>query len=152
MINVNLYTDGACSRNGMEHASGGWCAILDYNGTRKKISGFESATTNNRMELTAVIEGVKALKKPCQITVHTDSQYVCSGVSNYREWMSRGWKTAKGSVPKNRDLWDQLVKVGLTGGHKLKFVHVEGHAGHEMNEACDKQARLEAKSRGSYVV
>ncbi|PZQ46016.1 MAG: ribonuclease HI [Micavibrio aeruginosavorus] len=131
-MSVELFTDGACSGN---PGPGGWAALLRYNGHEKEISGGELDTTNNRMEMTAVIEGLAALKKPSTVTVYTDSQYVQRGVT---EWM-KGWK-AKGwpSRIKNQDLWLRIDSALQT--HSVKFVWVRGHDGHIENERVDKLA------------
>ena len=131
-MSVEIFTDGACSGN---PGPGGWAALLRYNGHEKEISGGEHDTTNNRMEMMAVIMGLTALKKPSTVTLYTDSQYVQRGVT---EWM-KGWK-AKGwpARIKNQDLWqriDAAIQV-----HKVKFVWVRGHDGHEENERVDKLA------------
>ena len=129
---VEMFTDGACSGN---PGPGGWAALLRYNGHEKELSGGEKETTNNRMEMMAVIEGLAALKKPSKVTLYTDSQYVQKGVT---EWM-KGWK-AKGWPDriKNQDLWkriDSAINV-----HDVKFVWVRGHDGHAENERVDKLA------------
>ncbi len=131
-MSVEIFTDGACSGN---PGPGGWGALLRYNGVEKEISGGELETTNNRMEMMAVIQALSALKKPSTVTLYTDSQYVQRGVT---EWMA-GWK-AKGWPDriKNQDLWrriDSALQV-----HKVKFVWVRGHDGHEENERVDKLA------------
>ncbi len=131
-MTVEIFTDGACSGN---PGPGGWAALLRYNGVEKEISGGEHETTNNRMEMMAVIMGLAALKKPSTVTLYTDSQYVQRGVT---EWM-KGWK-AKGWPDriKNQDLWqriDSAIQV-----HNVKFVWVRGHDGHEENERVDKLA------------
>lgn len=131
-MSVEIFTDGACSGN---PGPGGWAALLRYNGHEKEISGGEAETTNNRMEMMAVIEALSALKKPSKVTLYTDSQYVQRGVT---EWMA-GWK-AKGwpSRIKNQDLWlriDAVLQV-----HSVKFVWVRGHDGHIENERVDKLA------------
>ena len=131
-MSVEIFTDGACSGN---PGPGGWAALLRYNGHEKEISGGEHDTTNNRMEMMAVIMGLTALKKPSTVTLYTDSQYVQRGVT---EWL-KGWK-AKGwpARIKNQDLWqriDAAIQV-----HKVKFVWVRGHDGHEENERVDKLA------------
>lgn len=131
-MSVEIYTDGACSGN---PGPGGWAALLRYNGHEKEISGGDVETTNNRMEMMAVIEALSALKKPSKVTLYTDSQYVQRGVT---EWMA-GWK-AKGwpSRIKNQDLWlriDAVLQV-----HSVKFVWVRGHDGHIENERVDKLA------------
>lgn len=144
-FDVTIYCDGSCSRNGSENATGGWSAIISFAGREKVVTGFESNTTNQRMELRALIEGVRVLKKPCNITAFTDSQYVIVGTQNLREWRARGWKTASGSSPRNKDLWDELVSVGLAGGHKITMKKVQGHAGDQMNERADKLAKEASK-------
>ena len=134
MFQVKIYTDGACSRNGDKNAIGGYGAIILCEGHEKIVRGYAVGTTNNRMELTAVIEAVKALKKPCQIQVVTDSQYVINGTKSMRAWLQ------KKDLP-NRDLWIQLITVGNKGSHKMKFLHIKGHSGEIFNERCDKIAR-----------
>ncbi len=131
-MSVEIFTDGACSGN---PGPGGWAALLRYNGVEKEISGGEPETTNNRMEMMAVIQGLSALKKASKVTVYTDSQYVQKGVT---EWM-KGWK-AKGwpSRIKNQDLWLRIDSAIST--HEVKFVWIRGHDGHEENERVDKLA------------
>ena len=131
-MSVEIFTDGACSGN---PGPGGWAALLRYNGNEKEISGGEFDTTNNRMEMMAVIQGLSALKKPSKVTLYTDSQYVQRGVT---EWMA-GWK-AKGwpARIKNQDLWLRIDSV--LQSHDVKFVWVRGHDGHEENERVDKLA------------
>ena len=143
MPEVEIYTDGACSGN---PGAGGWGAILRYGQIEKELSGGEKETTNNRMELTAVIEALKALKKPCTITLYTDSRYVMDGVNEWLpNWKVNGWRTAnKKTQVKNIDLWQSLesfLKI-----HKIKWVWVKGHNGHPENERVDKLARDQAKS------
>lgn len=139
-LEVTLATDGACKGN---PGPGGYGAILQFKGHEHEIAGYEPETTNNRMELRAVIEGVRALKKPCLITIVTDSQYVCNGIATARARMSNGWKTASGSKVKNIDLWQELTDVGIKGKHKFQCLKVEGHRGHDLNERCDKLAKLQ---------
>ena len=131
-MSVEIFTDGACSGN---PGPGGWAALLRYNGHEKEISGGEHDTTNNRMEMMAVIMGLAALKKPSTVTLYTDSQYVQRGVT---EWM-KGWK-AKGwpARIKNQDLWQRIDSALQV--HSVKFVWVRGHDGHEENERVDKLA------------
>lgn len=132
MFNVTIYTDGACSGN---PGVGGYGAILMCNGHKKIVKGFcKKITTNNRMELTAVIEAIKALQAPCKVTVHTDSQYLCTGATHEKDWL-----TAE-SRP-NHDLWAELIDVKREGKHTIKFVKVKGHTGIRMNEECDKIAK-----------
>lgn len=144
MPDVEIYTDGACSGN---PGAGGWGAILRYGSVEKELSGGESDTTNNRMELTAVIEALKALKKPCNIVLYTDSRYVMDGVNEWLpNWKLNGWRTSNKKTPvKNVDLWQILES--LIEKHKIKWVWVKGHNGHPENERVDKLARDEAKSR-----
>lgn len=131
-MSVEIFTDGACSGN---PGPGGWAALLRYNGHEKELSGGEHDTTNNRMEMMAVIMGLAALKKPSTVTLYTDSQYVQKGVT---EWM-KGWK-AKGwpARIKNQDLWQRIDSALQV--HNVKFVWVRGHDGHEENERVDKLA------------
>lgn len=144
MPEVEIYTDGACSGN---PGAGGWGAILRYGSVEKELSGGESDTTNNRMELTAVIEALKALKKPCNIVIYTDSRYVMDGVNEWMpNWKINSWRTSNKKTPvKNVDLWQSLES--LLEIHKIKWVWVKGHNGHPENERVDKLARDEAKSR-----
>ncbi|SIT03010.1 ribonuclease HI [Alicyclobacillus vulcanalis] len=135
---VILYTDGACSGN---PGPGGWAAILQWNGRVKELSGGERETTNQRMELKAVIEGLKALKRPCDVIVHSDSAYVvnCFQQRWYVNWRRNGWVNSKGEPVQNRDLWEQLLEA--IDGHRVRFEKVKGHAGVAMNERCDELAR-----------
>ena len=144
MPEVEIYTDGACSGN---PGAGGWGAILRYGQVEKELSGGEVETTNNRMELTAVIEALKALKKPCNIVLYTDSRYVMDGVNEWMpNWKVNGWRTSNKKTPvKNIDLW-QLLESFIEI-HKIKWVWVKGHNGHPENERVDKLARDQAKSR-----
>lgn len=144
MPEVEIYTDGACSGN---PGAGGWGVILRYGSIEKELSGGETNTTNNRMELTAVIEALKALKKACIITLYTDSRYVMDGVNEWMpNWKVNGWRTTNKKTPvKNIDLWQSLES--LLEIHKIKWVWVKGHNGHPENERVDKLARDEAKSR-----
>ena len=137
MKNVEIYTDGACSGNpGM----GGWGAILVYNGREKEICGSEAQTTNNRMELTAVIKALKALKEPCSVTLTTDSKYVCDAINQewVYNWKRNGWRKADKKPALNVDLWEELL--ALLEKHSVKFVWVKGHNGNAYNERCDKLA------------
>ena len=137
MKTVTIYTDGACSGN---PGPGGYGAILVYNGKDKELSGGERLTTNNRMELTAVIVALEALKEPCEVTLTTDSKYVSDGVTQgwARSWKTKGWKKADGKPALNPELWDRLL--ALLDTHKVEFVWVKGHAGHPYNERCDTLA------------
>ena len=134
---VELYTDGACSGN---PGPGGWGAILRFKGTEKELNGGEVETTNNRMEMTAVIEGLKALTRPCTVTIYTDSKYVLQGVTEWMDgWKSRGWRTADKKPVKNQDLWEALDKE--ISRHTVSWQWVKGHAGHPENERADELAR-----------
>ena len=141
MKTVTIYTDGACSGN---PGPGGWCAILEYQGREKMISGGEESTTNNRMELMAVIVALEALNRPCEVEVHSDSQYVVNAFNKHwiDGWKKRGWKTANKQPVKNRDLWERLLTA--KSKHKVEFIWVKGHAGHELNEHCDELATTAA--------
>lgn len=142
MAVVEIFTDGACSGN---PGAGGWGAILRYGTTERELAGGENMTTNNRMELTAVIESLKALKRPCDIVLCTDSRYVMDGVLQWLpNWKQNNWRTAnKKSAVKNLELWQELDS--LLSKHQIKWVWVKGHNGHPENERCDKLAREEAK-------
>lgn len=142
MDKVVLYTDGACSGN---PGPGGYCAILKFGEHEKVISGAEKETTNNRMELSAVIEGLKALTRPCDVTVVSDSKYVCDAINKgwLRSWEKKNWKKADGKLVLNPLLWQELNR--LLGTHKVSFEWIKGHAGHPFNERCDKIAVEEYK-------
>ena len=135
---VTIYTDGSCKGN---PGPGGYGAILDYNGKRKEVAGFEPISTNNRMELTAVIEGVRHLTRPCVVTIVTDSQYVCNGLACAKERAQNGWHVKSGARAKNYDLWQKLTEVGMQGHHKFKYQYVKGHSGHPENDRCDQLAK-----------
>ncbi len=136
--NVDIFTDGGCRGN---PGPGAWACVLKYNGTSKELSGFEEETTNNRMELRAAIEGVKALKSPCNVRLFTDSQYLRKGITEWIDnWIAKGWKNSKKKDVKNRDLWEELHK--LIQGHEVSWHWVKGHAGHEENERCDELVNL----------
>jgi ribonuclease HI len=139
---VVIYTDGACRGN---PGPGGWGAVLiAANGTRKELCGGDLATTNNRMELMAAIQALDALKKPCRVELHTDSQYVMHGISQWiHGWKARGWKTADKKPVKNDDLWKRLDEARAR--HDVDWRWVKGHAGHEVNERADELARLGMK-------
>ena len=141
MARVEIFTDGACSGN---PGAGGWGAILRWKDQEKELSGGEAETTNNRMELTAVIESLKALKVPCVISLYTDSKYVMDGVNQWLpNWKKNNWKTAnKKSAVKNIDLWQQLDE--LLPKHEILWNWVKGHNGHPENERVDKLARDQA--------
>ena len=143
MARIEIFTDGACSGN---PGKGGWGAILRHKQTEKELSGAENETTNNRMELTAVIEALKALKTTCIITLYTDSRYVMDGINQWLpNWKKNNWKTSnKKSEVKNIDLWQQLDE--LVQQHEIKWIWVKGHAGHSENERVDKLAREAIKT------
>ncbi|MGE4484363.1 MAG: ribonuclease HI [Oscillospiraceae bacterium] len=140
MKKVTIYTDGACSGN---PGPGGWGAILIYGDHERALSGGESATTNNRMELTGVISALELLKEPCEVQLYTDSQYIVNAVNEgwLWSWQKKGWKRKTGDV-KNPDLWQRLVP--LIDKHKVKFVWVKGHAENEYNNRCDELAVAES--------
>ena len=142
MKTVTLYTDGACSGN---PGPGGWGAILEYQGVEKEFSGGESATTNNRMELTAVIEGLSALKEPCIVELYSDSKYVIDGLSKgwAVSWRKNGWKKADKKPALNPDLWEKLLD--LAEKHQLRYHWVKGHAENPKNNRCDQLAVAESK-------
>ncbi len=142
MKKIEIFTDGACSGN---PGPGGWGAILRYKTNEKELSGGEKETTNNRMELTAVISALKVLKEPCEVTLTTDSKYVCDAVlQNWvYSWQANGWKKSNKKPALNVDLWEQLLE--LLEIHKVQFVWVKGHDGHPENERCDKLAVIETE-------
>ena len=142
MDEVTIYTDGACSGN---PGPGGWGAILMLGENRKEISGGSENTTSNIMELTAVIEALKILKRPCKVNVYSDSAYVVNAFLQkwIYGWMKKGWKTASGDPVKNKELWQELY--GLTKIHEVTFNKVKGHADNEFNNRCDEMAVAESK-------
>ena len=134
---VEIFTDGACSGN---PGPGGWGAILRSGDYERELAGGESATTNNRMELMAAIAALEALKRPCRVRLHTDSQYLRNGITHWiAGWKARGWKTADKKPVKNVDLWQRLEAA--IESHDVEFVWVRGHAGHAENERADALAR-----------
>ncbi|MBR6518276.1 MAG: ribonuclease HI [Oscillospiraceae bacterium] len=142
MKRIEIFTDGACKGN---PGPGGWCAILRYNGVEKVISGGEKETTNNRMELSAVLFALKALKEPCHITLQSDSKYVLDSLSKgwVYGWQKKGWKKSDGKPALNVDLWQPLLEE--IRKHELEYVWIKGHAGHPENERCDAQAVKESE-------
>jgi ribonuclease HI len=133
---VRIFTDGACKGN---PGPGGWGAILRYGEHERELFGGERDTTNNRMELTAVIKALESLKRVCRIELYTDSQYVRNGITVWmRDWKRRGWKTADRKPVKNQDLWQRLDE--LAAGHEIHWHWVKGHAGHPENERADELA------------
>ena len=143
MKTVTLYTDGACSGN---PGPGGWGAILEYKGTEKELSGGAANTTNNRMELTAVIEGLKALKEPCTVELYSDSKYVIDALQKgwAKSWRSNGWRKADKKPALNPDLWEQLLE--LTERHTMHYHWVKGHADNPKNNRCDQLAVAQSKN------
>ena len=139
---VEIFTDGACSGN---PGPGGYGVILRYNGREKEISGGDPQTTNNRMELTAAIEGLKALKEPCRVTLYSDSKYLVDAVNEgwVYKWEENGWMRTKREPALNPDLWEELL--ALMDEHEVTFVWVKGHDGHPENERCDKLAVIETE-------
>ena len=138
MQKVIIYTDGACSGN---PGPGGWGTILMYQGNKKEISGGKKNTTNNVMELTAVIEGLKLLKYPCEVELYSDSAYVVNAFEQgwIYNWVKNNWKTSGKEPVKNQELWEELYR--LTKTHKVKFNKVKGHSDNEYNNRCDELAR-----------
>ena len=136
MTEVRIYTDGACSGN---PGPGGWGVLLIARGRERELCGGEAATTNNRMELTAAIRALDALKKPCRVALYTDSQYVRQGITEWLPtWIARGWKTSGKKPVKNQDLWQQLD--ALAQQHEIEWHWVKGHSGHPENERADALA------------
>lgn len=141
MKEINLYSDGSSLGN---PGPGGWGTILEFNGKEKELSGPEENTTNNKMELRGVIEGLKALKEPCKVNIISDSTYVVKGINEWLAgWIRNNWKTAAKKPVKNIELWQEYVKV--SNSHTINAIWVKGHAGHEHNERCDILARTEAE-------
>ena len=141
---VEIFTDGACSGN---PGPGGWAAVLSYGTTTREISGREAQTTNNRMELMAAIKALEALKRPSEVRLHTDSQYLRLGMTVWiRDWKRRGWKTADKKPVKNTDLWQRLEQAAEH--HRVQWIWVKGHSGHDGNERADRLAR-DALAAGS---
>ncbi len=145
MKELKIYTDGACSGN---PGKGGYCAILIYNGKEKIVSGSELDTTNNRMELLAVIRGLQTLKVPCSVELFSDSQYVIDAFNKgwITNWQKNDWKTSSKTQVKNRDLWEELLR--LLSIHLVRFVKVKGHSDNEYNNRCDQIAVSEYKKLG----
>ena len=142
MKTVTLYTDGACSGN---PGPGGWGAILSYNGVEKELSGGDANTTNNRMELLAVISGLEALKEPCRVELYSDSKYVIDGLSKgwAASWRKNGWRKADKKPALNPDLWEKLLN--LVEKHELSYHWVKGHADNPYNNRCDQLAVTESQ-------
>ena len=142
MKHVDLFTDGACSGN---PGPGGWGAVLRYNGVEKELSGGEANTTNNRMELSAVIFALEALKEPCHVVLYSDSQYVCNALKLgwAKKWRANGWMRNKKEPALNPELWERLLT--LCEKHELEINWVKGHAGHPENERCDRLAVAQSR-------
>ncbi len=141
MKKVDIYTDGSCLGN---PGAGGWCSILRYKGKEKVLRGGKPNTTNNEMELTAVVEALKALKEPCEVNLYSDSSYVLKGISEWLEnWAKNNWKNASNKEIANKELWQNLYQLLKT--HKVKTHWIKGHSGHPENQRCDMIARQEAK-------
>lgn len=140
-MQVEIHTDGACLGN---PGPGGWAAILEYGGHCRELSGSDPATTNNRMELTAAIEALKALRRDCEVVLYTDSRYVMQGMNEWMpRWQRKGWRTAAGKAVENRDLWEQLLAAAQP--HRIRWEWVRGHAGVPGNERADELARAAAE-------
>ncbi|KHL59081.1 ribonuclease HI [Xanthomonas cannabis] len=140
MKSIEVHTDGSCLGN---PGPGGWAALLRYNGREKELAGGEAVSTNNRMELMAAIMALETLTEPCQIVLHTDSQYVRQGITEWMSgWVRRGWKTAGGDPVKNRELWERLHAA--THRHRIDWRWVKGHNGDPDNERVDVLARNQA--------
>jgi ribonuclease HI len=145
---VEVFTDGACKGN---PGPGGWGVVLRFGDHVKELHGGEPATTNNRMELTAVIKALEALTRSCKVRLHTDSQYVHKGISVWiHDWKRRGWKTAEKKPVKNEDLWRRLDE--LAAQHEIEWLWVKGHAGHEGNERADELANRGVAEAGRGVI
>lgn len=140
MKKVDMYTDGACSYN---PGPGGYGIVLIYNGVEKQFSGFNESTTNNRMEITAVIEGLKKLKEPCDVTIYTDSAYTMNAfdLGWLDDWQAKGWKNSQKKDVLNKDLWQELLQE--MSRHTISWVKVKGHSDNKYNNICDKLARAE---------
>src|SRR5690606_4151818 len=141
MKRVEIFTDGACKGN---HGPGGWAAILRMGKHEKEISGSDPDTTNNRMEMTAVIRGLNALIEPCEVEIHTDSKYVMDGMTKWIDgWQKRGWKNASKQPVRNKDLWHELIEAAAR--HQISWTWVKGHNGHPENERVDSLASAAAE-------
>lgn len=142
MKKVTAYTDGACSHN---PGPGGWAAVLIYKGREKAFSGFEPETTNNRMELTAVLEALRALKEPCEVDIYTDSAYIHNAFKKgwIERWQRNGWKTAAKQLVENQDLWMGILEASAV--HRVRYNKVKGHSDDKYNNMCDMLARKAIK-------
>jgi len=140
MKKIHLYSDGSSLGN---PGPGGYGTLLEFNGVRKELSGGQKLTTNNQMELKGVIEGLKALKEPCEVYIVSDSKYVVQSINAWlKGWVAKGWRTASKKPVKNQELWEEYLDVSKN--HTIHASWVKGHAGHEQNERCDQLARDEA--------
>jgi ribonuclease HI len=143
---VEIFTDGACSGN---PGPGGWAAILHYRGVERELTGYSPGTTNNRMEMTAVLEALNALKESCQVTIYTDSQYLRDGITKWIiKWKENDWKTANKLPVKNRDLWEALDDA--IQRHEVNWLWVKGHNAHPENERCDELARTAIRNNRDF--
>ena len=134
---VEIFSDGACSGN---PGPGGWGTVLRYNGHSKELSGYAAETTNNRMELSGALAGLRALKRPCRVRLTTDSQYLKKGMTEWLDgWLKKGWMNSQKKPVANRDLWEELLEQQKI--HQIEWCWVKGHAGHAENERCDELAR-----------
>ncbi len=142
MKNITLYTDGACSGN---PGAGGWACVLIFNDNKKEMSGGESLTTNNKMELMAVINGLKALKEPCNVEIFSDTAYVVNAFLNdwIGNWIKNGWKTSNKKEVLNQELWKELIQLSRI--HNIHWNKVKGHSDNELNNRCDELARNEVE-------
>lgn len=142
MKEINIYTDGACRGNGRENTIGGYGVVLIYKGNIKELKEAVVDTTNNKMELTAVIKGLETLKEPCIVSLFCDSAYVVNAINNnwIDKWIKNNWKNSKKEDVKNRELWEELIK--LISIHKVTFIKVKGHSDNEFNNRCDKLANM----------
>lgn len=145
MKHIQLFTDGACSGN---PGPGGWGAIIRYKDVEKELSGYSQSTTNNRMELTAVIQGLSALKEPCEVDLYTDSKYVADSITKgwVYSWKKNGWKKSDKKPALNIDLWEAMLLLLKT--HKVSIHWLKGHSGHPENERCDKLAVSQYENKG----
>ena len=144
MNHVEIYTDGACKGN---PGPGGWGVLMRSGAHQRELHGGEASTTNNRMELTAVIQALSALKRPCHVSLYLDSEYVRKGITEWiHGWKARGWRTASREPVKNVELWQALDRLVASGGHRIEWHWVKGHAGHPGNERADALANLGVES------
>lgn len=144
---IDLYTDGSCLGN---PGAGGWAVVLRYEHTSMEISGGESRTTNNRMELMAAVQGLESLNTPSYVRLHTDSRYLYLGITRWLEsWLANHWRTASGKPVKNSQLWQRLVAAAVP--HQIEWIWVRGHSGHQGNQQADRLAHLAARKVGQKI-